>query len=264
MYPTNSISHIFCRYDSGDLEILQRGKDGLVQRDFTIESQIMWMQRCKLVQEEWRSLRTNQAQLSIAVLIHWCILLNVQLGADSNILVIDSASGINSFVDHGFSDTPHMVGGFWKKRYRASIETLLVPTHIPASAYSQNGRRALKLGGHYVLVIVNLKSGIVESWDSLSPRWDRQIDVGRIKGFLEGFLPDGMVPKLTAAPQSVPCQSGANCGIFCIEFIRAYVAGARPGQGLSEMVSEKGMASCRARIEAELVAEKLSSDVPLA
>ena len=55
---------------------------------------------------------------------------------------------------------------------------------------------------------------------------------------------------------AVPQQTGTNCAIFVIEFIRAFLNGHRPGHTLSSAVSESQMTLFRSNIEQEVVVNK--------
>lgn len=224
--------------------------------EFSLATQIEFINRVKLTNEEVQSLVKNQAFVNIMILVKWTVLQNVQLETETNnqILVMDTIPSMCMFVQHdGKEHDPARNGEIWRTRYRAGLRTLLVPTHIP----SERG-----VDGHYVLVIIDLITGQVEQWDSLGERWDRRIRLERINSFLSKFLPHN-VPRLQSHGREVSRQSGTNCGIFCIEFIRAYVAGFRPGPALTQRVSEGKMAQCRASIMDEITSGALVPVVPV-
>ncbi len=84
---------------------------------------------------------------------------------------------------------------------------------------------------HWCLWIVNLTDGHVELWDSLkSPRsrFPPQIQQDRLQIFIRSLCPE--TPELKFFIAEVPQQVGTNCGVFMLEFIRAFVNGQRIGK----------------------------------
>jgi Ulp1 family protease len=104
---------------------------------------------------------------------------------------------------------------------------------------------------HWCLLVVNLMDGRVELWDSLkSPNspFPPQLRQDRLQIFIRSLSPD--TPKLKFSIAEVPQQNGTNCGVFMLEFIRAFVNGQRVGKLVN--VSEAQMPEFRARIVSQL------------
>ncbi len=104
---------------------------------------------------------------------------------------------------------------------------------------------------HWCVLIVNLTSGSVELWDSLKKPRSRlypQIREDRLQAFISSLSPQ--TPNLSFSIAEVPQQTGTNCGVFMLEFIRAFVRGQHVGKLVN--VSEAQMPDFRARIVSEL------------
>ena len=111
---------------------------------------------------------------------------------------------------------------------------------------------------HWCLLIVNLVDGHVELWDSLkSPRsrLPPQIRRDRLQIFIHLLCPE--TPELTFSIAEVPQQTGANCGVFMLEFIRAFAEGQREGNLVN--VSEAQMPDFRARIVSQLKGQEAAA-----
>ncbi len=104
---------------------------------------------------------------------------------------------------------------------------------------------------HWCLLIVNLTDGHVELWDSLkSPRsrFPLQIRQDRLQIFIRLLCPQ--TPELKFSIAEVPQQTGTNCGVFMLEFIRAFANGQRVGELVN--VLEAQMPEFRASIVSQL------------
>jgi hypothetical protein len=76
----------------------------------------------------------------------------------------------------------------------------------------------------------------------------KQIDQMRLQAFVDVLSPT--TPTLQFKVVPVPQQTGSNCGIFLLEFIRAFIEGQRDGTNVN--VSEERMVEFRTRLAAEL------------
>jgi Ulp1 family protease len=103
---------------------------------------------------------------------------------------------------------------------------------------------------HWCLLVVDMTNGSVELWDSLrsGQTIPSQIDQKRLASFLSTFSPS--TPKLKFSVVDVPQQTGTNCGVFMLEFIRAFVKGEHDGRCVN--VTEAQMPTFRAEIVKQL------------
>ena len=127
---------------------------------------------------------------------------------------------------------------FLLQRVTPEIRYLLLPVNIGNT--------------HWCLLIVNLINGHVELWDSLrSPRsrFPVQICQDRLQIFIRALCPE--TPELKFSIAEVPQQTGTNCGVFMLEFIRAFANGQRVGKLVD--VSEARMPEFRANIVSQFL-----------
>lgn len=138
---------------------------------------------------------------------------------------------------HRQDHDPVAMGTRWRQRWTPELEHLLMLVNI--------GNK------HWCLLVINLRSGSVELWDSLrSPggNMPKQIDQQRLQAFMSVFSP--ATPELHFKIVQVPQQTGSNCGIFMLEFVRAFINGQRDGSTVE--VREERMVEFRARLVEEL------------
>lgn len=105
---------------------------------------------------------------------------------------------------------------------------------------------------HFVLLVVSIENASVQLWDSFrhpSRGWMGFIDQVALSSFLNRVIGRDLEWSFSVA--DVPQQTGSNCGIFVIEFVRAFFEGYRTAASLHGIVSEDTMAQCRAHIEDE-------------
>ena len=196
-------------------------------------------------------LLSNNAFIEISVVAQWTVLMNEKMGVDGDILLGDAGVSQALVTPNNLSN-PAQLGELWNHRLleRPRAEFFLVPVHV-----NQN---------HFALCVFNLQTGGWEYWDSLmgaQMRCPRALKHARFLAFFRTFSP--ATPRLFE-PRVVPIpqQTGCNCGIFCIEFMRAFCLGHRDGTKLGRVVREEFMADRRRHIKTELVDEKRILPLP--
>jgi hypothetical protein len=128
----------------------------------------------------------------------------------------------------------------WGTRIGPETRHILFPTNVR--------------GTHWVLLIVSLDDAKVVYWDSLrkATTFPTSISKAALTAYLCVMLNELAVREWTFVAEAVPQQTGANCGAFVIEFMRAFVGGHRKGKSLKGVVSENRMEEQRQRITSEL------------
>ncbi len=236
-------------YSESELVVLRNNVPAV--SSFTAQEELVRVRRMKLSQDEWESVRVNQAYIhgrsedqlwlvsefltSHSVIDHWTVLMNTKLGPSATILLANlcPANALLHLTELQWRESAHQ----WHKRFNPKLTYFLMPVHI---------------NDHFVLLVVDLHAHAVELWDSLPSYidWCSAIDRVSFGSFLSVMV--GQQHEWTFRPAAVPRQSGSNCGVYVIEFMRAFVEGHRPTACLSHIVSERKMPASRARIMAEL------------
>lgn len=127
----------------------------------------------------------------------------------------------------------------WRARLQPTTTCILIPV---------NFRNA-----HWTLLVVDTVKCKIEYWDSLyrGSKWPAEIPLCYLTSFVSVLLNEAPRQWLFKVKQ-VPQQTGTNCGVFVMEFMRAIVNGKRSKVSLCEEVKEDKMASCRVLIVHEI------------
>ena len=217
---------------------------------FSAETEKDRLARDPLTEEDWGSIRTSNTWVRSGVVDRMVsyfntVMNNVTVLVTNIVLentLFPSVSEVNNLKAFLERNDPAKIGALWRQRWTSDLEYLLMPVNIA--------------NVHWCLLVVNLRSGIVELWDSLKGPdcdWYGQIDRDRLQMFLRAFSPE--TPDLDVSIAQVPRQTGkTNCGVFMLEFIRAFLRGERDGSKVD--VSNAQMSKCRARIVNELKGEE--------
>jgi hypothetical protein len=223
------------------------------QRPFTSETERARVLSSRLKKAEWTSIAKNNTSLHSNVVEPVIAMLNSD---NSTVLItgvgfehalspnVDKVTDLKAFL--GQND-PEAMGKRWRERWTADLQFLLVPANIG--------------NVHWCLLVVNLENGTVELWDSKRKPGEiryPQLDLNRLQAFLRVFNPK--TPRVTFSISQVPQQTGLNCGVFMLEFIRAFVNGHRDGTSVN--VSEAQMSSFRAQIVKELKEQEQAAGSP--
>ena len=135
----------------------------------------------------------------------------------------------------------------WRKWRSSLLKYLLLPVNIDNE--------------HWCLLVVEVKNSFVHCWDSKTSYDGGEFVKGKkanLFRFLETFQGDLEAKwDLGVDFDSIPQQTGTNCGVFCIEFMRAFVRGCNDGgyNSLSDLVGsvkEDTMKDARAHILVEI------------
>jgi hypothetical protein len=164
---------------------------------------------------------------------------------ESDVIILTMPTSESIF--YPYSEGPPELQGLalkWKPWITPALKHLLTPVNLKDE--------------HWCLLIVDLQQKKVTCWDSLT-RFDNGKTVngrdarGNLYTFLE-FLTDAKKNtwkgKIDLDP--VPQQTITDCGIFCIEFMRAFINGHRTFKGLEGLVSQNTMAAAREHIAREI------------
>jgi hypothetical protein len=214
---------------------------------FSTETERARLARLPLTKEDCRSIMTKNAWVRSGVVDHMVSLFNVANARNGTVLVTNiglehalfpnakEVTDLKAFLEQ---NDPTTMGARWHRRWSNVLEHLLMPVNIGNT--------------HWCLLVVNLRTGKVELWDSLkTPEsdWYDQIDRERLQGFMGSFSPE--TPDVHVSIASVPPQKGtSSCGVFMLEFIRAFLNGEREGSKVD--VSATRVAEYRGRITDEL------------
>jgi Ulp1 family protease len=109
---------------------------------------------------------------------------------------------------------------------------------------------------HWCLLVVDLEKKLVVCWDSLVA-YDGGEFVKSKKGclfaFLKKFTGDGKGKwDLQVVFKDIPQQTISDCGVFCIEFMRAFINGCKVATDLQCHVQQASMRAARQHILREL------------
>lgn len=217
---------------------------------FNSETEKERLGRDPLTDEDWESICKNNTWVRSGVVDRMVSFFNMNVN-NAKVLItnialehalfpsVDEVIDLKTFLER---NDPAKMGAMWHGRWTRELEYLLMPVNIENL--------------HWCLLVVDLRTGSVELWDSLKcpdSDWYDQIDRVRLQAFLRVFSPE--TPDLQVSIAQVPQQKEkTNCGVFMLEFIRAFLQGKRDGSKVD--VSSAHMSECRARIANELRGEE--------
>lgn len=174
----------------------------------------------------------------------WCAVANKYLSKKGrrDVLILTMPTSQAIFYDFGSgSGDLKDLAKKWARWKAPSLRHLLIPVNLRNE--------------HWCLLVVELEKKSVLCWDSCL-RYDGGETVEGKKGvlfrFLEEFTGDREHWKLQVVFEGIPQQTDSDCGIFCIEFMRAFLAGCRADKELEDQVSQTTMRSARKHILREI------------
>lgn len=136
------------------------------------------------------------------------------------------------------------IGNKWARWKKPELKNLLIPVNL--------------FNEHWCLLVVDLETKIIGIWDSLIG-YDGGEYIGdkkdRLFDFLEAFTGGkGSTRKHwdVQLKMDVSQQQRTDCGVFCIEFMRAFINGCKVGQELMQIVKQDKMVGCRKHILREI------------
>jgi hypothetical protein len=220
------------------------------QGHFNVETERARLARDPLTKEDWQSIEKKNTWVKSGVVDRMVSYFNMM--GNRTVLVTNIAlehalfpnakevTDLKAFLER---NDPAKIGAVWQQRWTRELECLLMPLNIGNE--------------HWCLLVVNLRNGSVELWDSMkSPGsdWYDQIDRERLQAFMRAFNPE--LSDLHISIARVPQQKGkTNCGVFMLEFIRAFLNGERDGSKVD--VSEARVLEYRAQIVSDLKIKKI-------
>ena len=175
----------------------------------------------------------------------WSVVANKHLSQmrrrDVFILTMPSSQAIFYDFSSGSGDLVNLAKT-WAQWKTASLKHMLIPVNLENE--------------HWCLLVVDLEKNLVVCWDSLVG-YDGGEFVESKKGclfaFLKKFTGDGKGNwKLQVVFEDIPQQTGSDCGVFCIEFMRAFINGSKVAADLKNHVQQASMRAARQHIVREL------------
>ena len=202
-----------------------------------------------------KTVRTSGDYVLSSCIDCWSVVANKDLSMknqrDVIILTMPTSSDIYNPFGTGIEEPPDLQGlaQKWKPWRTEFLKYLLMPVNL------QNK--------HWCLLIVDLEQKKVTCWDSLST-FNKGKIVNSKKGrdnlyrFLQYWANDKEDTwKGNIDLENVPQQTITDCGIFCIEFMRAFIKGHRTVNSLYGQVSQKTMLAAREHIAREIKEKKI-------
>lgn len=230
---------------------------GAFARSRQEEVESILLQANSLNADDWNSLQENHASVTSDIINTWTAIANQTLGTlgdGENPTLVFAPLGFGESLLHG--NRPRLRassnGKNWHDYGRLTgVVTFGFVVHLP---------------GHWVLLVVDIAGWTVTLWDSNggdNKGWPRSIDERCLRAFFASAIPHNkdrelqLLRGLNTPRQHVlesPHNSGANCGIYVIEFCRSLM---KDPQGSMIGVQEKDMVANRAHIHREILAKKL-------
>ena len=224
-------------YSDHELQLL-RACDGLEAPPFNVATQLDEAHRQQMSEEDWDSIRVNQAWVTSTVLKHWIAFTNHQRGDGTRILLADPYLQMQLFQCRDHLQSVSDVARTWRQRHTPQLQHLLIPVNLQ--------------GEHWALLDANLQERSIRYLDSIPKKWPAQVIKKRLQEFLNGFTQTRGRWNMDVE-KNVPKQRGSNCGVFVIEFMRAIV-----NDVPLERVQEAGMVEARAQIVRELQEQRVT------
>lgn len=189
------------------------------------------------------SVTTIGAYVLSSCIDRWCTLANLFISKkkERNIIIISCPTSESIFYRFKTDDNKSLeeVAKKWAAWKTLHLTHLLIPVNLR--------------NVHWCLLVVDLHNRRVACWDSLL-----EFDQGAyVRGkldilfvFLRYFVGDD--GNWDIVFELVPQQIYPDCGIFCIEFMRAVTDGCQTVQDVAERVSSKTIRAARSHIAREL------------
>lgn len=134
----------------------------------------------------------------------------------------------------------------WKSFVSSPVRYLLLPVNLKNK--------------HWCLLVVDLQEKSVVCWDSLYP-FDNARFVNSKKTqlalFLDHLTGEKWKFKNINLDYELPQQTNPDCGIFCIEFMRAFITGCTSSKEMSKHVSNGTIVAARQHIAKEIVEREI-------
>ena len=180
----------------------------------------------------------------------WCVIANKHLSVkeqkDVIVLNMEASNAIFYNYESG-SDELETLAMKWKSWATPALKHLLIPVNLN--------------NAHWCLVIVDFERTEILCWDSLFG-YDKgkfmRNKLSSLHRFLGHFTGDKKRKwKKEIMFDDVPKQINTDCGIFCIEFMRAFINGYKTSKDLEGQVFQGTMIAARGHIAREINQRKI-------
>jgi hypothetical protein len=180
----------------------------------------------------------------------WCVIANKHLSVkeqkDVIVLNMEASNAIFYYYQSG-SDELETLAVKWKTWATPALKHLLIPVNLK--------------NAHWCLVIVDFEKTEIICWDSLFGCDKGKVVKSKLSSlhrFLRHFTGDKKRKwKNEIMFDDVPQQIKTDCGIFCIEFMRAFINGYKASIDLEGQVSQDTMIAARRHIAREINKRKI-------
>jgi Ulp1 family protease len=180
----------------------------------------------------------------------WCVVANKHLFVkeQKDVIVLNMEASNAIFYNYqSGSDELETLAMKWKSWATPALKHLLIPVNLH--------------NAHWCLVIVDFENTQIVCWDSLFG-YDKGKGVKKKLSYLHRFLRHFSGDKKRKWKNEimfddVPQQNITDCGIFCIEFMRAFINGYKASKDLEAQVSQGTMIAARRHIAREINERKI-------
>lgn len=180
----------------------------------------------------------------------WCVIANKHLSVkeQKDVIVLNMEASNAIFFNYASgSDELETLAMKWKTWATPALKHLLIPVNLK--------------NAHWCLVIVDFENTQIVCWDSLFGYNKGKVVKNKLftlHRFLRHFSGDKKRKwKKGIVFDDVPQQINTDCGIFCIEFIRAFINGYKASIDLEGQVSQDTMIAARRHIAREIIERKI-------
>ena len=180
----------------------------------------------------------------------WCVIANKHLSVkkQKDVIVLNMEASNAIFFNYASgSDELETLAMKWKSWATPALKHLLIPVNLNDA--------------HWCLVIVDFENTQIVCWDSLFGYNKGKVvknKLSTLHRFLGHFTGDKKRKrKKEIMFDDVPQQTITDCGIFCIEFMRAFINGYKASKDLEGQVSQDTMIAARRHIAREINERKI-------
>ena len=180
----------------------------------------------------------------------WCVITNKHLSVkeQKDVIVLNMEASNAIFYNYqSGSDELETLAMKWKSWATPALKHLLIPVNLNDA--------------HWCVVIVDFEKTEIVCWDSLFGYDKGKVVKSKLSSlhrFLGHFSGDKKRKwKKGIMFDNVPQQIKTDCGIFCIEFMRAFINGYKASIDLEGQVSQDTMRAARRHIAKEIIDRKI-------
>ncbi len=196
-------------------------------------------------EEDLKSVEKVGAHVKSSCIDLWSVVANKHLSMmkrrDVFILTMPASQAIFCDFASGSEDLNNLART-WARWKTASSKHVLIPVNLHNK--------------HWCLLVADLEKKLVFCWDSLVG-YDGGEYVESKKGCLFAFMKKFTGDEqgnwdLQVVFEDIPQQTNSDCGVFCIEFMRAFIDGSEVAPELKNHVQQATMRAARQHIVREL------------